>query len=279
MSEEFPNESEASAKEGQREGKTAMGLPESWRVHLPIFEGPLDLLLHLIRINEVDVYDIPVLLICDQFHEYLSLMEELDLDIAGEFIYEAALLIQLKSRMLLPKPKVEEGEEEEDPREILVQRLLEYQRMKEAAQELGEVDRLRMGMWTRDAGPPDLGTATDEEVDLGDLSLFDLLAAFKRVLVRYDREHPPPIHLRGESYSVRDQFQRLLRILDAGRPYDLLDDLRLLTCRAEAVAAFLAILELAKLNLIRLHQTEKGEILLHRTTRDIQDHELELIQG
>ena len=255
------------------------GLPESWKVHLPVFEGPLDLLLHLIKVNEVDVYDIPVALICDQFHAYLSLMEELNLDVAGEFIYEAALLIQLKSRLLLPKPKVEEGEGEEDPRDFLVQRLLEYQRLKEAAQELGEVDRLRLGIWTRQADLPNLGSDPEEEVDLGDLSLFDLMAAFKRVLVRYDKEHPPAMHLRGESFSVRDQFNRLLGVLDPGRPYDLLDDLRLLTCRAEAIAAFLAILELAKLNLLRVHQTENGEIILYRTTREIQDDELEMIQG
>jgi len=256
-----------------------LGLPESWKVHLPVFEGPLDLLLHLVKINEVEVYDIPVILICDQFHAYLSLMEELNLDIAGEFIYEAALLIQLKSRMLLPKPKVVEGEEEEDPREFLVQRLLEYQRLKEAAQELGEVDRMRMGIWTRQADVPKLGVNPEEEIDLGNLSLFDLMAAFKRVLVRYDKEHPPPMHLRGESYSVRDQFHRLLAALDPGRPYDLLDDLRVLTCRAEAISAFLAILEMAKLNLLRVHQTEKGEILLYRTTRELQEDELELIQG
>ena len=102
-------------------------LPESWRVQLPVFEGPLDLLLHLVRINEVDIKDIPVAKICDQFHEYLRLMEELDLDIAAEYIYEAALLIQLKSKLLLPRPKRADGTEiEEDPRQELVTRLLEY---------------------------------------------------------------------------------------------------------------------------------------------------------
>ena len=93
-------------------------LPESWRVHLPIFEGPLDLLLHLVKVNQVEITDIPVALICDQFHEYLRLMEELDLDVAGEYIYEAAQLIQLKSRMLLPRPRSEDGGRcrEDDPR-------------------------------------------------------------------------------------------------------------------------------------------------------------------
>ena len=129
-------------------------LPESWRVHLPIFDGPLDLLLHLIKVNRVEITDIPVATICDQFHEYLRLMEEMDLDIAGEYIYEAALLIQLKSRLLLPRPKKLDGEPvEEDPRGELVQRLLEYRRIKEAAQALAEVDRMRMGLWARRSGP------------------------------------------------------------------------------------------------------------------------------
>ncbi len=263
----------------ERDPIAERGLPEAWKVQLPTFEGPLDLLLHLIKAHELDIYDIPVFLVCDQFHAYLSLMEELDLDVAAEFIYEAALLIQLKSRMLLPRTKNEDGEEEEDPREVLVQRLLEYRRLKEAAQELAEVERLRLGIWTRQAGRPNLANDSDEEVDLGDVSLFDLLAAFKRVLVRYDKEHPPTLHLRAETYSVRDQIHRMLQHMDAGRPFDFLDDLRLLSCRAEAIAAFLAVLELAKLNLVRVHQTEQGEILLHRTTREIQKQELEIIQG
>ncbi len=263
----------------ERKRSEKPSLPESWKVQLPAFEGPLDLLLHLIKVNELDIYDIPVALICDQFHEYLSLMEDLNLDVAAEFIYEAAVLIHLKSRLLLPQVVNEDGEPEEDPREYLVQRLLEFRRLKEAAQELAEVERLRLGMWTRQAKPPDLGQDPEEEIDLGEVSLYDLLAAFKRVLVRYDQEHPPSLHLQGETFSVRDQFHRLLACLDAGRPFDFLDDLRLLSCRSEAIAAFLAILELAKLNLVRVHQTETGEVLLYRTTREVQDDELEMIQG
>ena len=161
-------------------------LPESWRVRLPIFQGPLDLLLHLIRVNEVDITDIPVALICDQYHEYLELMEDLDLDVAGEYIYEAAILIQLKSRLLLPRPKLEEGEEPpQDPRTELVERLLEYQRLKDAAQTLAEVSSLRSGLLTREwqelRGPAD----DDRELEVGDLSLFDLLKVFK--MTRMDK--------------------------------------------------------------------------------------------
>jgi len=255
------------------------GLPESWRVHLPIFEGPLDLLLHLIKLNRVEITDIPVATICDQFHAYLGLMEELNLDVAGEYIYEAALLIHLKSKMLLPRPSRAEGEPEEDPRQDLVERLLEYRRLKEVAQSFAEVDRLRMGIWTRQPQPLPAGPEEDQEVELGEISLFDLLGALKQALVRYDKEHPPPLLLTSEAYSVRGQFDRLLGELDAGHPFDLVADLKGRTCRAEAIAAFLAVLELARLNLVRIHQTESGDILLYRTTRELGQHEREAIGG
>lgn len=253
-------------------------LPESWRVHLPVFEGPLDLLLHLIKLNKVEITDIPVAVICDQFHEYMRLLEDLNLDVAGEYIYEAALLIHLKSKMLLPKPPKQEGEPEEDPRQELVERLLEYRRLKEAAQSLAELDRVRMGIWTRKPQPlskPDLSEM--EEIDLGEISLFDLMGALKQALVRYEREHPPPMLLSHEEYSVRGQFDRLLSALDAARPFDLVNDLKNLTCRAQAIATFLAVLELARLNLVRIHQTESGDIILYRTTREFDQLERETI--
>lgn len=253
-------------------------LPESWRVDLPVFEGPLDLLLHLIKLNEVEITDIPVAVVCDQFHEYLRLMEELDLDVAGEYIYEAALLIQLKSKMLLPQHRDAEGQViEEDPREELVQRLLEYRRIRDAAQSLAEVDRLRLGVWPRKSArweDPD-----DEERELEELSLFDLLGAFRGVLERYDREHPDPLLLPHETYPVRGQFDRLLEIMGAGRPFDLLHDLRSRSCRAEAISTFLAVLELARLRLVRIHQTETGEVVLHRTMRDLEAEDLESLEA
>lgn len=256
-------------------------LPESWRVRLPIFEGPLDLLLHLIRINEVEVTDIPVALICDQFHEYLNLMDVLNLDVAGDYIYMAAYLIHLKSKMLLPRPRTLEGQEiDEDPRQDLVERLLEYQRLKEAAQVLAEVDSVRRGMWVRRSDELQR-IAEDEEpaLDLSELSLFDLLRTFREVLDRWEKEHPEPMHLAAEVYSVRQQIERLLARLRPGRPCDLIDDLRSLSCRAEAIAAFLAVLEMTRLLLIRLHQTEQGAILLYRTDRELLTSELETVQG
>jgi segregation and condensation protein A len=278
MSEETPGLPDFPPPEGASEEDGAEGpLPAAWRVHLPIFEGPLDLLLHLIKLNRVDITDIPVATICDQFHAYLGLMEELNLDIAGEYIYEAALLIHIKSKMLLPRP-AGKGEPEEDPRQELVERLLEYRRLKEMAQSLAEVDRLRLGIWTRRPQPlPAAPEDEEQQVDLGEVSLFDLMGAFKNALLRYEKEHPPPLQLSLEAFSVRGQFDRLLGILDAGRPFDLISDLKDRTCRAEAIAVFLAVLELARLNLVRIHQTEAGDILLYRTTRELGDADREAL--
>lgn len=252
-------------------------LPEAWQVHLPVFEGPLDLLLQLCKLNRVEVTEIPVATVCDQFHEYLGLMEELNLDVAGDYIYVAALLIHLKSRSLLPRPATPEGEPEEDPREELVQRLLEYRRIKEAAQAMAEIDGLRRGIWTRHVRPKLPALEDEESFDLGEVSLYDLLAALRDALRRYEREHPPPLHLERESFSVRVQFERLLAALDPGTPLDLVADLGRRSCRAEVVAAFLAVLELARLQLVRLHQTATRDILLYRTTRDVAVHELEAL--
>lgn len=266
------------ARGGEPEAESRGLLPASWRVQLPVFEGPLDLLLHLVKINKVEITDIPVSLVCDQFHEYLALMEELDLDVAGEYIYEAALLIQIKSRMLLPRPATLEEEREEDPRQELVARLLEYRRLKEAAQTLAEVHRLRQGIWTRRAQPLE---ADDEEqsLDLSDVSLYDLLTVFRRVLDRYQREHPEPLVFQGDAFPVHLQVDRLLARMEPGRPFDLLEDLMTLSCRGEAISAFLAVLELGRLNLIRLHQSAGGGIVVYRTTRELGASEREALES
>jgi segregation and condensation protein A len=255
-------------------------LPESWRVCLPVFEGPLDLLLQLIKVNQVEIGDIPVARICDQFHEYLSLMEELDLDVAGEYVYEAAQLIHLKSRLLLPRPVDESGQPVADPRQELVQRLLEYRRIKEAAQALAEVHSVRVGIFTRQskelqAIAAEAEAEEGEQLAMGEVSLYDLLRALHGVLDRYERDHPDPLLLHAESFSVRDQLVRLAKKLEGGRPFDVLDDLRTRSCRAEAVAAFLAVLEMARLGLIRLHQTNAGSVLLYRTARELSTADLE----
>lgn len=251
-------------------------LPESWKVHLPVFDGPLDLLLHLVRINKVEIADIPVAAVCDQFHQYLQLMEELNLDIAAEYVYEAALLIHLKSKLLLPRASSTRAEHD-DPREDLVKRLLEFRRLKDAAQSLAEIHSVRRGIWTRPVQRPETETDSSGSLELGDVSLFDLLKSLQEVLKRYDYENPEPFRIRGESFDVKREFERLLERLDKARPYDLLTDLRARSCRGEAIAVFLAVLELARLNLVRLHQTKAGDVVLYRTTRELLQSELEAV--
>ncbi len=252
-------------------------LPASWRVQLPTFEGPLDLLLHLVRISEIEITDIPVARICDQFQEYLALMDELDLDIAADYIYEAALLIQLKARVLLPQPEPAPGETPEDPRRELIERLLEYQRLKEVAQTLAEVHEARHGLWTR-GRPQAAEFGAEDEVEIGALSLYDLLQVLRTVLDRYDDEHPQPLVYRGETFTVRGQIERLARSFEGGRTLDLQDDLFALSSRAEAIACFLAVLEMARLNLIRLHASA-GSVLMFRTTRSLDPLLLEELPG
>ncbi|HEY5610519.1 MAG TPA: segregation/condensation protein A, partial [Thermoanaerobaculia bacterium] len=123
----------------------------SYRVTLPSFEGPLDLLLHLLKKHKIDIYDIPIVLITEQYSQYLDAMEELNLDVAADYIYTAALLIHIKSKMLLPR---DETNSEEDPRAELVDRLLQYQRFKRVAESFAEVDLVRMGVWSRPPTPP-----------------------------------------------------------------------------------------------------------------------------
>ena len=160
-----------------------------------------------------------------------------------------------------------------------MQRLLEYQRLKEAAQTFAEVSNLRAGILTRDWQKPTAPVEEEEELDVGDVSLFDLLKAFQRVLERFDREHPEPLVLQGESYSVREQIHRLLARLLPGRSIELADDLLSLSSRGEAIAAFLAILEMCRMQLVRLHLTDAGEVLVFRTTREPDAAELETVVG
>ncbi|MGH9195667.1 MAG: segregation and condensation protein A, partial [Acidimicrobiia bacterium] len=154
---------------------------EAYPVRVPNFEGPLDLLIHLIKKNELNIYDIPIVLVTQQYLEYLELMRELNLDVAGEFLLMAATLIHIKSRMLLPRPEPTQEEPEEDPRQALIQRLLEYQRYKSAAGLLHERETIRSAQWMR----PDerIAGITGEpyEPEL-EVDLFSLITAFRGVL-------------------------------------------------------------------------------------------------
>ena len=182
-------------------------LLEAYPVKLSNFEGPLDLLLHLIKKNEVSIYDIPVARITQQYLEYLELMRELDLDVAGEFLIMAATLIHIKSRMLLPRPAPEQEDADEDPRDALVQRLIEHQKFKFAAELLHEKETVRSAQWSR----PDERVANlagdDYEPEL-EVDLFSLLAAFRAVVERV--RNRPSVLVPGEQISIETRIEQLL---------------------------------------------------------------------
>lgn len=244
-------------------------LVQPYPVKLALFEGPLDLLLHLIRKNEVDLRDIPVLSICRQYHEYLVLMQELDLEVAAEFLYFEALLVSIKSQMLLPKSTAGEGEPATDPREDLVRRLLEYRKFKGVAETLHELESPRLGIWTRP--PAKLEAAPeDEETDLSEVSLFDLLAFFRTTLDRYRALHPPALEIRHAAYSIKQKMEEMIgRVTGSGGRAALSDVFRALSGRAEAIATFLAVLELLRMGMVRAVQAEEfSEIYLEATGAD-----------
>jgi segregation and condensation protein A len=231
----------------------------STNIQLDIFEGPLDLLLHLIKKNEVSITDIPIAAITEQFLATLELMESLNLDVAGEFLVIAATLIHIKSRMLLPLSAGEDEEEEEgaDPRDELVRRLLEYQRFKEAANELAQRDVLTRDVFVRAATPPE---APDPPV-FRELSIFELLTALRRVLERLPKDMVHEVIL--ERITVREKMTFLLERLRVQGQL-VFESLFSDACtRMEVIVTFLAMLELVKMRAIRMfQQAAQGPIMI-----------------
>jgi segregation and condensation protein A len=223
----------------------------STRVQLEIFEGPLDLLLHLIKKNEVSITDIPIATITEQYLATLEVMQTLDLDVAGEFLVMAATLIHIKSRMLLPVTDDEEDEEEgTDPRAELVRRLLEYQRFKDAAGELEQREILTRDVFVRSASPLE----EVEPAGFREVSLFELLTALRRVIERLPKDSVHEVTL--EKITVREKMTLLLDILRADGKVlfeSLFADVK---TRMEVIVTFLAMLELVKVRAIRIFQEE-----------------------
>jgi len=238
----------------------------AYTVTLPSFHGPLDLLLHLIKQNEIDIYDIPILLITEQYNAYLDAMEELDLEVAADYIYMAAVLIHIKSRMLLPRD--ENAETVEDPRADLVNRLLEYQRFKEVAESFAELDVVRMGVWPRPS--TDLPEQA-AEIDMSEVSLFDLIDAFRSALDRYKVNHPQSIELQRMLYKISEKMGELYTRLKEISPIQLQWFLEGRS-RDELIAIFLGMLELVRLGAISLRQRQNfGDILVARTENEIDE--------
>jgi segregation and condensation protein A len=234
----------------------------SYQVRLDKFEGPLDLLLHLIKKNEINIYDIPIALITQQYLEYLSLMKSLNLAVAGEFLVMAATLVHIKSRMLLPTDDLEADEDDgPDPREELVRRLLEYKRYKDAAMQLDSRERLWREIFAREQSPA--VPERSDEAPLEEVALFDLVDALHGVLARIPNKQS--LEIMAETLTVKDRMNAILELLEGRESVTFLSLFDGQGHRMVIIVTFLALLELTRLGLIRVFQGETfGPILLTR---------------
>ena len=233
---------------------------EEYKVKLEVFEGPLDLLLYLIKKDELDVHDIPMEKITSQYVQYLELMQMLDLNVAGEFLVMAATLMMIKSRMLLPAEERPELEaEEEDPRWDLVRQLVEYKKFKDAALHLEALELRREDIFGRDGAEAVLGKEPD--VALHDVGLFDLISAFSDALKKVKSEELREIF--AERFTVADKIELLGDRLRREQRFSISRMFAGMRSRNEIACTFLALLELIRLNQARAVQTETyGEIMI-----------------
>ena len=252
---------------------------DGYSVKLSVFEGPLDLLLHLIRHNEVDITDIPIARIAEQYLDTIVLMQELNLDVAAEYLVMAATLALIKSRMLLPHES-QEDEEGIDPRAELVQRLLEYQRFKEAAEALSRRRLLGRDVFSVIGPGPERTPESEREIEVG---LFELVAAFRDVLDNTqatDRKH----EVETEHVTVRDRMMVVMDLLEANESIEFMRIFETgegasRPSRAILVVTFLAVLELARLSALRIYQglsergTPEGPMRRRRASLDSKDPE------
>jgi segregation and condensation protein A len=241
-------------------------MESDYKVKLEVFEGPLDLLLYLIKKEEVDIYEIPIERITSQYMEYLTLMQMLNLEVAGEFLVMAATLMYIKSRMLLPADQQvtdSEADEGEDPRWELIKQLIEYKKFKDAAQQLGRREEEQAKVFVRSG---DTGIGSEREIPLAELSIFDLINAFNDVLKKASARDD--FHeIVEEKFTVSDKIEEIL--------YTLRDQTDLIfgelfakaASRAEIVVTFLALLELIRLKRLKVRQESAfGEIHVIKVT-------------
>lgn len=219
-------------------------------VKLEIYEGPLDLLLHLIKKNEIDIYDIPVALITTQYLQYLETMTSLNIELAGEFLLMAATLTQIKSKMLLPISSDETEAEEDDPRMAIVRPLLEHMKLRDAAEALERRELLNRDVFLRENFLDEVEDEDEEE--LVPVSLFDLIDSFRRVLLRVDSGKG--LEIKIELKTVEQRIQEVIELLKVSGE-ELFEDLFIEDrSRLELILTFLSLLELARIGLIRIFQ-------------------------
>ncbi|MBT8365506.1 MAG: segregation/condensation protein A [Deltaproteobacteria bacterium] len=226
-------------------------MPETlYQVQLEdVFEGPMDLLIHLIKKNELDIYDIPIALITEQYLQYIEWMKVLNIEFAGDFIVMASTLTQIKSRMMLPV-HAEDEEEEEDPRMALTRPLLEYLQMKSVADQL--VERNLLGEKTFIRNPSREEFLIDREDEFIKVGLFELIDAFQKILDRISADHR--VEFTADEISVKDKISQIVDILEAKGSITFLELFSENSDKREVIITFLAILEMVKLTLVRIVQ-------------------------
>lgn len=229
----------------------------SFEVKLPLFEGPFDLLLFFIQRDELDIYDIPITKITDDFLDYIHQLEEMNIEVASEFILVAATLMRIKAKMLLPRPVLDEEGNEIDPREELVKHLLEYKSYKSVIATLQQMELDRSSREPRGNTLSEirqLSAATNVEAELQDIDLYKLLKAYKQVMERFEIEKHRPVHQMVQyPYSIEAQKNMLLREMKPGEKLSFVEVISKEANKIAVIFNFLAILELLQLRLITLH--------------------------
>ena len=239
----------------------------AYEIKLDVFEGPLDLLLYLIKKNEIDIYNIPVALITDQYLHYLEIMRSLNLDLAGEYLVLASTLIHIKSRLLLPKEEDDDSEEGQDPRVELVQQLLEYNSYKEAALRLDDRLLLERDVFKRAYPLPEMQAKEDSDTLDIELNLFDLVAAFQKIVLAMSIEEY--LQIEGEHMSLADRINEIMERLTQTESFVFQDLIDGLADRRTIIYTLLAILELMKLRMIKAYQA--GPFGVIRIIRAVED--------
>jgi segregation and condensation protein A len=250
--ESAPAEPAAAEKSLVPEGVESSLPSDAPRIQLQEFDGPLDLLLYLIRRDKIDVHDLPIAPITHRYMEYLELMQELNLDVAGEFMVMAATLIHIKSKLLVPvDPTESEGAEEvEDLREQLMQRLLEFQRYKEAAGILHQKAEIRQATWTRpETAVPQFDDGGEEMLEAG---LFDLISAFKELLER--RKTLLSHEVADEGKSIDQRMDELMELIREGESVEFIEVFATQQTKGDMIVTFLALLELIRLKRVKVYQ-------------------------
>ena len=231
-----------------------------YKVKLEVFEGPLDLLLYLIKRDEVDIYDISIERIAKQYLEYMEAFQVLNIDLAGEFIVMAANLLYIKSRTLLPREQQmpEEDVDEDDPRWELIRQLIEYKKFKEAAGQLRSREALQEKLFPRFPSTPELAPSANLLVE--EVGIFDLINAFQKLLKRLENKKREDLReIFEENFTVSDKIEFLLRVIYDGIPMRFDECFAEAANRAEIVVTFLAMLELIRLKQLRVRQENHFE--------------------